>query len=299
MSGRVVKPLVAALISLNASLFGLQYYYTRPLSPRVEDPLSQNTSSWSKISQSDPLRGLRDRRLTDPKTTINDLIIQNDEHGARGPIYKLSDSPGKGMGLFATEAIPIGGKILEEYNVIACGNEGEKGGWKFGPRDLQSFVGQVMSLSPQLQRDMFKLQGKQVLSPPLMSYYGKILREEVYCADGSRLSWRESLRLQDALRIFYTNAATLYEPDSTWCLQRPVEQEVGDGLFLTFSRINHSCEPNAAWDTGRKAGVMEVRARRQIQAGEEITISYIGQLDRPVAERRSRLRRWGFDCQCK
>lgn len=132
-----------------------------------------------------------------------------------------------------------------------------------------------------------------------MSHYGRILNEHVYHADGGQLSWRESLRLQDALRIFYTNAATLYEPDATWSNLRPAKEEVGDGLFLTFSRINHSCEPNAVWDTGRNGGVMEVRAKSTIEPGEEITISYIGQIDKPVEERRKVLRRWGFECQCK
>ncbi|PSR99195.1 hypothetical protein BD289DRAFT_450447 [Coniella lustricola] len=173
-----------------------------------------------------------------------------EEHKSRGPPYQLLDSPGKGRGLFATKVISKDEAILEEKTILACGNEGPKGGWKFGPEDLQNFAGQLISLSPQLQTELFKLEGKQLLTPPLMNHYSRILNEHVYHSDGSQLSWRESLRLQDALRIFYTNAATLYEPDATWSNLRPAEQEVGDGLFLTFSRINHSCEPNAVWDTG-------------------------------------------------
>lgn len=203
------------------------------------------------------------------------------------------------MGLFAAEDIPKGANILQEKAVIACANQGQKVGWRFGAEDVQNFIGQMISLSPHLQREVHNLQGKHVLSAPLMGYYRKILSEDVRHADGSRLSWRESLRLQEALRVFYTNAGTLYEtePGTGW-FWKVAEREVGDGLFLMFSRINHSCDPNAAWDTGRAPGVMEVRAKRHIRPGEEITISYINQLEKPTDERRQRLRRWGFVCQC-
>lgn len=129
-----------------------------------------------------------------------------------------------------------------------------------------------------------------------MVYYRAILRQEVFYADGSRLSWREYSKLQKIIRAFYTNAASIYENASTrWFWKH---RSVGDGLFLTFSRMNHSCEPNADWSTYHSPGTMSVWAGKDIQPNEEITISYIGGIDQPVETRRKRLAQWGFVCQC-
>ncbi|KAI8948222.1 SET domain-containing protein [Xylaria longipes] len=70
------------------------------------------------------------------------------------------------------------------------------------------------------------------------------------------------------------------------------------GVYLKISLINHSCLPNShnSWndDTGREA----IHARRDILAGEEITVSY----DRggPISERHAHLQsNFGFTCQCE
>eukprot|EP00971_Amphidinium_carterae_P059302 1172543-Amphidinium_carterae.1 len=48
----------------------------------------------------------------------------------------------------------------------------------------------------------------------------------------------------------------------------------GGKLFSTICRINHSCQPNAVFlSSPRKAWV---KALRPIRAGEEITLSYLG-----------------------
>lgn len=237
--------------------------------------------------------------MTDPKATPDNLIILDAEReGKKGPVYKLACSPGKGMGLFATEFIPKGAKILDEKPVLTCPTLDGPRGPKHNTQYLLGFVAQVFSLSPQLQLEVFHLRGEKAsVPPPSMRRFRDVL-DQFSHPDGSRLSWRESLRLQDALRIFYTNAAAMYGGSSTWWFWRPAE--LGDGLFLTFSRMNHSCEPNASWDTDLhgRPGVMSVRAERDIKKDEEITISYIPVANRPVEKRRQMLRGWGFDCQC-
>lgn len=46
-------------------------------------------------------------------------------------------------------------------------------------------------------------------------------------------------------------------------------------ISLPVSRLNHDCRPNAAYHFNTDTGKMEVRAVRDITAGEEITVSYI------------------------
>lgn len=61
-----------------------------------------------------------------------------------------------------------------------------------------------------------------------------------------------------------------------------------------YSMINHSCSPNAFWTfEGRE---LQVRAERDVQAGEEIFISYIPRGH--FYERMERLGHWGIKCVC-
>ena len=85
------------------------------------------------------------------------------------------------------------------------------------------------------------------------------------------------------LNIFSTNSFTI---TSKYC-----------GLFVKISRINHACDPNACYNNN---GSLEkvVTALREINKGEEITISYITNNWDVRSERRSALSSWGFTCQC-
>jgi len=58
----------------------------------------------------------------------------------------------------------------------------------------------------------------------------------------------------------------------------------GVGLFPICGLINHSCQPNCTWSNAGD-GIMEVRALRDIKAGEEVTLSYID-IDKERNERR-------------
>lgn len=143
------------------------------------------------------------------------------------------------------------------------------------------------------------------------------------------LSLEERSELEHILRVFYTNAAALVAPlrlpssspspspsspssaaaaaaatshNTTTTTTKMAH--VADGLFLTFSRINHACDPNAVWDTcRRRPGVMAIRAARDIRPGEEITIAYfwettMAEEELAVEQRRARTLGWGFVCQC-
>ncbi|KFX91231.1 hypothetical protein V490_06014 [Pseudogymnoascus sp. VKM F-3557] len=70
----------------------------------------------------------------------------------------------------------------------------------------------------------------------------------------------------------------------------------GRDVFRLASRFNHSCIPNthnAYNSTIRKETFHNIR---DIEAGEELTVSYVNICSR--SERQARLSKWGFECTC-
>jgi hypothetical protein len=73
------------------------------------------------------------------------------------------------------------------------------------------------------------------------------------------------------------------------------------GVFEVFSRINHSCIPNAErwWDLERE--VETLYAINDIKENEEITVAYSGDVYyRPLSDRQDLISRgWRFHCLCR
>ncbi|KAI2462972.1 SET domain-containing protein [Annulohypoxylon bovei var. microspora] len=67
------------------------------------------------------------------------------------------------------------------------------------------------------------------------------------------------------------------------------------GCYPEISRFNHDCRPNIHYRITNMTHTTV--AARDISPGEELSISYI-ELMLSREERRSRLRRWGFECSC-
>lgn len=74
----------------------------------------------------------------------------------------------------------------------------------------------------------------------------------------------------------------------------------GSGLYLSCSRCNHSCKPNAYFRLSKDGQHLTLIARRPIMSGAEITISYLPESDllQPQSHRQEILNNWGFTCQC-
>ena len=70
-----------------------------------------------------------------------------------------------------------------------------------------------------------------------------------------------------------------------------------------MSRINHSCAPCVVWSwVEGQPLAKEVRAVRDIRAGQEITANYIDSYEAtfaPCLERQARLEHWKFVCSCE
>lgn len=77
-------------------------------------------------------------------------------------------------------------------------------------------------------------------------------------------------------------------------------KEMGAALYSIISCCNHNCAPNAQviFEDSEDAREATLVLLRPCAQGEELYISYITDLGRPVSERRQELEQWGFTCQC-
>jgi len=72
----------------------------------------------------------------------------------------------------------------------------------------------------------------------------------------------------------------------------------GSAVYLVPSLFNHSCEPSVDVAFPGGTAAMELRARRDVAAGEELTISYLDSA-LPRAQRQEHLLKgYGFECRC-
>ena len=68
-----------------------------------------------------------------------------------------------------------------------------------------------------------------------------------------------------------------------------------NGLYIKSSFFNHSCEPNCFYYG--IANLLIVKAIKNINKGEELTVSYIE--PKPAYMRKNELLKWEFNCECK
>ncbi|KAH9910841.1 uncharacterized protein B0H18DRAFT_1129420 [Fomitopsis serialis] len=105
-------------------------------------------------------------------------------------------------------------------------------------------------------------------------------------------AYKSGGKVLPALAIFQTNSFACDDSPQT----APSKQR--RGIFLTASRINHSCTPNVGriWDSGQQALVF--RTLHPVQAGEELCMNYVDVLG-TREERNAHLADYfGFQCAC-
>lgn len=184
------------------------------------------------------------------------------------PPFEIRPSLNKGLGVFAIRPIPRASIIMRDRLVLRF-EQGEK---------LQQIYRRFERLPRPIQEEVLKL---------------AVLREVKRSAAVALNLLLEGVG-EDVIPIMMhlenvlnTNAFENVVDDP----QPPAQ------LFLTASRINHSCVPNAEQFCGDELGWKSFVANRDITEGEEITISYIDHF-KPRTERQWELRDWAIDCQC-
>jgi hypothetical protein len=112
--------------------------------------------------------------------------------------------------------------------------------------------------------------------------------QRLLTSSAPRLATRFTLNdLRIALLKLAANSFTVTTEDLCEC---------GHALYLKTSAINHSCEPNSLQWFDSDGNVV-IRSLKNIQRGEEITISYLD-LSRPTWWRKAELLSYGFLCIC-
>ncbi|ROV91562.1 hypothetical protein VPNG_09746 [Cytospora leucostoma] len=78
------------------------------------------------------------------------------------------------------------------------------------------------------------------------------------------------------------------------------EDETGEdsGLFVLYSRINHSCSPNAHAHYNGTTERLTVHATRDIKAGEQVFVQYFDNACLPRDQRQNQAKGFGFVCAC-
>ncbi|XP_074078949.1 histone-lysine N-methyltransferase SMYD3 isoform X2 [Macrotis lagotis] len=193
-----------------------------------------------------------------------------------------------------------------------CGSECQKQAWQDHKRECKC----LKSSEPKIPPDSVRLLGKVVFkllresscaSEKLYSFFDlesniKNLSEEK--KDGLRhlavtlqLYLKEEIpdtsQLPSAFDIFESFAKVIC---NGFTISNGEMQEVGVGLYPSMSLLNHSCDPNCV--IVFEGPNLFLRAVRNIQLGEELTICYLDVL-MPTVERQKQLKeQYCFDCDC-
>ncbi|KZL80292.1 set domain-containing protein 5 [Colletotrichum incanum] len=180
-------------------------------------------------------------------------------------LWEVRTSPGKGLGVFALQKIPAGTRIIDESPLFTIDPGRLVRGQGFAFAAIAAAVDEAFAALNTTARAAF-------LSCP----------EHRDLDDEDEAAWsREAL-------IFRTNGFTMAGGTV--------------GIFPRIAKLNHSCRPNAGTasvgGSGSEGAARRViYAARDINAGEEVTITY-APLVQTTDERRARLAQWGFTCDC-
>ena len=71
------------------------------------------------------------------------------------------------------------------------------------------------------------------------------------------------------------------------------------GVFLNASRFNHSCVPNTDYEYDSKSECQIITADCDIDAGDELTLTYIHETDLREKRMKHLKRGWNFECCCR
>lgn len=172
--------------------------------------------------------------------------------------FEICSMEGKGLGAVATESIAVGAQIFTESPIVVL-----------SLTNLASVFSQQLEFVDQCTADI-----RDLLSRCTEEEQGRFWNLASTQDGGNR----------SVLGISLTNTLLLKSGKG--------------GIFLTTSRFNHSCNPNAHNVWSEENGVMELHAARNIEAGEEVCISYMELYASRQQRQTESINRFNFSCSC-
>jgi len=188
------------------------------------------------------------------------------QHKENCRCHDIVDSKGKGKGMVVRRNIEEGEIIVKEKPLFVVKTP-------YSARSLVDHLAEirkhVSKLEEEVRDDFYEL---------------AIARPEL-CTKGPGDS--------KLFGVFQANSIELTD------LDRKKTKSLGAALFLTISRINHSCLPNAVWSYNINKKMLEVRASRHIAEGEEVFVCYCDSSAMGEERRKYLEARFNFQCDCK
>lgn len=182
----------------------------------------------------------------------------------------------KGLGLFATQSIKRGTRLLAEEPLIVVSEQ----------QDVTHIWKELKKLTPEQHNAMSALH-----------YEPSTLDTRLAAKIQSRLTTRQQYSGR-SLHAAVEDEKKLHAIFESNALPMGRDSKNKRGLFLKASRINHSCTPNVHVDYNPTISMLTVHATRDINENEELHYSYIPHICKSPAQRDKGLRFWRFSCDC-
>lgn len=194
------------------------------------------------------------------------------------PSFEVKEIPGRGKGLVANKTINFGEVISYNTPLLIVDRKffDSEGGLE--------------------KEQRFTLLREAVSKLPVSSqklFYEQCTRESgIEPVSGKR---NPEAEIEDIMKTnSYTGYFTSLFPDKT-----KTEDPVTHGANIPeSSRLNHDCRPNTHFLFDTQTLTHKIHAIKTINPGEEITTSYISELDSYEIRQSKLHKHWGFQCSC-
>lgn len=183
-------------------------------------------------------------------------------------VYRIGDAAAKGFGVFATQLIRPGTRLIIERPLLMITDQ---------QPDVVAAAKKLTAI------------GKETLHALALNDLKLLSIASLWNA-----AWRSFPRISSfretraTLNIFNNNNFNLFDAKGT------------RALFPTVARLNHSCIPNAQGNFNAAHGSFTVHALREIAVDEEVTICYLQSVMASADARQAKLEQgYGFTCACE
>jgi len=201
--------------------------------------------------------------------------------------FEVAATADRGMAAFAARPLAAGEPVLDEAPLMRLRFQGDP------TEDVLGVARAFGELSPAAREALLGLCGL----PPELASFGLMTALSLCPPKEAELPpGVTAAELRQLVGIVDCNVQRVVDIDT---VARNWEAEVSCGLYERCSRFNHSCAPNLS-RRFTADGRVQLRTSRAVAAGEELTISYLGdaELLQSTERRRFQLQPYGFTCDC-
>lgn len=208
-------------------------------------------------------------------------VLDNAPKSAEQPAtnaFSIKDIPGKGSGVVASCPIVCGTLLVLEAPLAV----GDGPGWSAAAQQVQ----QKMASKPSHSTEEAWEWKKAAYDRLLQDLFASLPADKQSAVMELHDCYQAPSAEKTLAGIWFTNS-----------LPRGPDENVGM-LCPTVSRFNSSCKPNTMYSWVEGLGAQQVRAIRNIEAGEELCVCYIDPRD-TTAARQHELAKFNFTCTCE